>query len=256
MDKPLNPTAHQVCRYARDILQVMKTRHAGSFGPRVSGCLIVCINNAARLTKWLQNADNTFVVLMLLQAPLANSDRLKEICHSMLGPIFQREIVPRSESQGELRVRDLKRIELMEYDVSSGLGLLRIDYQVGIRIKTLCSHIGLLAGRFGILMEVRRIKSGIMSENDNLVTLHDVCDAKWLYDRDNDEHHLRSIIMPLERLLIGLKRIMVMDSAVAALCYGAKLSAAGILRFSNGISVHDEVVLMTTKGEAIALGKV
>ena len=44
------------------------------------------------------------------------------------------------------------------------------------------------------------------------------------------------------------------DSAVNAICFGAKLMIPGLLRFSDGIEIGDEVVLMTTKGEAIAIG--
>ena len=44
------------------------------------------------------------------------------------------------------------------------------------------------------------------------------------------------------------------DSAVNAICYGAKLMIPGLLRFENDIDVGEEVVLMTTKGEAIAIG--
>jgi len=40
---------------------------------------------------------------------------------------------------------------------------------------------------------------------------------------------------------------------VNAVCYGAKLMIPGLLRYEADISVHEEVVLMTTKGEAIAL---
>jgi len=46
----------------------------------------------------------------------------------------------------------------------------------------------------------------------------------------------------------------VKDSAVNAVCYGAKLMIPGLLRYEADIEVHEEVVLMTTKGEAIAIG--
>lgn len=59
---------------------------------------------------------------------------------------------------------------------------------------------------------------------------------------------------PLESLLTTYKRIVVKDSAVNAVCYGAKLMIPGLLRYEAGIEVDEEVVLMTTKGEAIALG--
>jgi predicted ribosome-associated RNA-binding protein Tma20 len=50
-------------------------------------------------------------------------------------------------------------------------------------------------------------------------------------------------------LLVGYKRIVVKDSAVNAVCYGAKLMIPGLLRYENDIALHEEVVLMTTKGE-------
>ena len=61
------------------------------------------------------------------------------------------------------------------------------------------------------------------------------------------------MIRPLESLLTGYKRIVVKDSAVNAVCYGAKLMIPGLLRYEADIALHEEVVLMTTKGEAIAL---
>jgi len=68
------------------------------------------------------------------------------------------------------------------------------------------------------------------------------------------ESYLRRVIRPLESLLTNFKRIVVKDSAVNAVCYGAKLMIPGLLRYEADIEVHEEVVLMTTKGEAIAIG--
>jgi len=104
------------------------------------------------------------------------------------------------------------------------------------------------------MQELRRVRSGALSENDEMVTMHDVMDAQWLYDNTRDESYLRRAIRPLECLLVGYKRIVVKDSAVNAVCYGAKLMIPGLLRYEADISVHEEVVLMTTKGEAIAIG--
>lgn len=75
-----------------------------------------------------------------------------------------------------------------------------------------------------------------------------------MYDNFKDEAYLRRVIMPLEVLLVNFKRCVVKDSAVNAICYGAKFMIPGLLRFESGIEVDDEVVLITTKGEAIAVG--
>jgi len=93
-----------------------------------------------------------------------------------------------------------------------------------------------------------------MTENDHLVTMHDVLDAKWKYDNYKDETYLRRVILPLEVMLTNLKRIIIKDSSINAICYGAKLMIPGILRYDNGINIGQEVVIMSTKGEAIAIG--
>lgn len=58
----------------------------------------------------------------------------------------------------------------------------------------------------------------------------------------------------MEALLVGYKRVMIKDSAINAICYGAKLMLAGLLRFDPEINNGDVIVIMSTKGEAIALG--
>jgi H/ACA ribonucleoprotein complex subunit 4 len=92
-----------------------------------------------------------------------------------------------------------------------------------------------------------------MTENKYLVTMHDVLDAQWRYDNYKDETYLRRAILPLEVLLTNLKRIVVKDSSINAICYGAKLMIPGILRYDNDINVGTEIVIMSTKGEAVAV---
>lgn len=104
------------------------------------------------------------------------------------------------------------------------------------------------------MQELRRVRSGALTENDDIVTMHDVMDAQWLYETTKDESYLRRVIRPLESLLVGYKRIVVKDSAVNAVTYGARLMIPGLLRYEDGIELYEEVVLMTTKGEAIAVG--
>lgn len=81
------------------------------------------------------------------------------------------------------------------------------------------------------MQELRRVRSGAMDEQDGMVTLHDVLDAQWMQDNTRDESYLRKVIRPLESLLTTYKRIVVKDSAVNAVCYGAKLMIPGLLRY-------------------------
>jgi H/ACA ribonucleoprotein complex subunit 4 len=63
--------------------------------------------------------------------------------------------------------------------------------------------------------------------------MHDVLDAQWQYDNFKDESYLRRVVMPLETLLTSFKRLVVKDSAVNAICYGAKLMIPGLLRWAQ-----------------------
>ncbi len=104
------------------------------------------------------------------------------------------------------------------------------------------------------MQELRRVRSGIQNENEGLVTMHDILDAQWLYDNHKDETYLRRVIKPLEALLVSHKRIIMKDSAVNAVCYGAKIMLPGVLKYEDGIEMNEEIVVLTTKGEAICLG--
>lgn len=86
------------------------------------------------------------------------------------------------------------------------------------------------------MQELRRVRSGAMDEKDGMVTLHDVLDAQWMQDNTRDESYLRKVIRPLESLLTTYKRIVVKDSAVNAVCYGAKLMIPGLLRYGRFMS--------------------
>lgn len=112
--------------------------------------------------------------------------------------------------------------------------------------------------------------------------MHDVLDAQWQLDHNKDESYLRRALFPLEKLLVSHRRIVMKDSAVSnptppppppappprwlsaalcwylqvnAICYGAKIMLPGVLRYEDGIEMHQDVVVITTKGEAICTGK-
>lgn len=133
------------------------------------------------------------------------------------------------------------------------MGIFWVSCEAGTYVRTLCVHLGYLLGCGGHMQELRRVRSGALKEDETMVTMHDVKDAQWLYEKYNDESYLRRVIMPLEILLVYYPRIVVKDTSVNAICYGAQLMLPGVLRYESGIEVGKEVILMTTKGEAIAL---
>ena len=178
--------------------------------------------------------------------------QLARALETLTGALFQRPPLI-SAVKRQLRIRTIHESKLLEFDNDRQLAVFWVSCEAGTYIRTLCVHLGLLLGVGAHMQELRRVRSGAMSEDSTMVTLHDMLDAQWLYDAQRDESALRTVIKPLETLLTTYKRIVVKDSAVNAVCYGAKLMIPGLLRYESGIEVHEEVVLITTKGEAIAL---
>ena len=253
LDKPANPSSHEVVAWIRRILRVEKTGHSGTLDPKVTGCLIVCINRTTRLVKSQQGAGKEYVAVLRLHSTLDGECTLLQALETLTGALFQRPPLI-SAVKRQLRVRTIYQNSLIEFDNDRHLAVFRVSCEAGTYIRTLCVHLGLILGVGGHMQELRRSRSGILSEDEHLVTMHDVMDAQHLYDQQKDESYLRHAIKPLEMLLTNYKRLVLKDSSVNAVCYGAKLMLPGLLRFSTGIEVNEEVVLMTTKGEAVAVG--
>ncbi|CAN1173460.1 H/ACA ribonucleoprotein complex subunit 4 [Linum perenne] len=253
LDKPANPSSHEVVAWIKRILRSEKTGHSGTLDPKVTGNLIVCIDRATRLVKSQQGAGKEYVCVARLHDKVPDVAKVGRALETLTGAVFQRPPLI-SAVKRQLRIRTVYESKLLEYDVDRHLVVFWISCEAGTYVRTMCVHLGLVLGVGAHMQELRRVRSGILGEKDNMVTMHDVMDAQWAYDNYRDESYLRRVIMPLEVLLTSYKRLVVKDSAVNAICYGAKLMIPGLLRFENDVEVGEEVVLMTTKGEAIALG--
>ena len=252
LDKPANPSSHEVVAWVKKILKVEKTGHSGTLDPKVTGCLITCINRATRLVKAQQSAGKEYVAIVKLHAPIENENVLTKALDTLTGAVFQRPPLI-SAVKKVLRVRTIYESQLIEYDPEKEMGIFWVSCQAGTYIRTQCVHIGYYTGTGAHMLELRRVRSGALKEDETMVSMHDVMDAQHLYDTLGDEEYLRRVIMPLEVLLVGYKRIVVKDTSVNAICYGAQLMLPGVLRYEEGIEIGKEVVLITTKGEAIAL---
>ena len=271
VDKPANPSSHEVVAWIKRILRVEKTGHSGTLDPKVTGCLIVCIEKATRLVKSQQSAGKEYVCIYrlhgkpsamfkvglqsmfgLILSESVEKKRVAQELERLKGALFQRPPLI-SAVKRQLRVRTCYESKLIEHDQERNMGIFWVSVEAGSYIRTMCVHLGLLLGVGGQMQELRRVRSGIQSEKEGMVTMHDILDAQWLYDNHKDETYLRRVIRPLEALLTNHKRIIMKDSAVNAVCYGAKIMLPGVLRYDDGIEMGQEIVVCTTKGEAICI---
>ena len=126
-----------------------------------------------------------YVAVLRLHSALPNPTSLPRAIQTLTGALFQRPPLI-SAVKRQLRIRTIYESKLLEFDEKRNLGVFWVSCEAGTYIRTLCVHLGLLLGVGGHMQELRRVRSGALSENDDMVTMHDVLDAQWMYDNTRD----------------------------------------------------------------------
>jgi len=250
LDKPSGPTSHEIDAWVKRILKCGKTGHGGTLDPRVTGILPVGIDTATRAIQLLLEAPKEYVCLMHLHEDVGET-RVVGILDEFTGKIFQTPPL-RSAVKRELRVRNIYYVNILEIDGPDAL--FKIGCEAGTYIRKYCHDIGEALGCGGHMAELRRTRVADFKEDETLKTLQDVNDAYHYWKEDDDEAPLRECVQPMEKAASHLKKIVVRDSAVDALCHGADLAVGGILQYSDGINKNETLAITTLKGELVAAG--
>ena len=251
LDKPSGPSSHEVDSWVKRILHVNKTGHGGTLDPKVTGVLPIGIDTATRVSQLLLPAGKEYVCLMTMHKEMPE-DQVYEIFDQFTGKIYQTPPV-KSAVKRELRVRTIYYATI--YEIKGKDVLFRVGCEAGTYIRTLCHDIGEALGCGAHMAELRRTRAGPFNErNDDLVNLHDLTDAYHFWVEDGDESYLRNAIKPMEVAADHLPQIFIKDSAVEAICQGAKLAAGGSSMLSKGIKRGDLVAIKSLKGELVASG--
>jgi H/ACA ribonucleoprotein complex subunit 4 len=249
LDKPSGPTSHEVVAWVKRILDVEKAGHSGTLDPKVSGILPVLLGDATRVMDTLLLAGKEYICLMRVHKPLPKK-RILEVCEQFVGPILQKPPL-KSSVVKQLRTREIYYLEVLEIEEEQVL--MRVGCEAGTYMRKLCYDMGLALGTGANMEELRRSRAGPFSEDESLVTLHQLKDAYELWRESGDEGELRRIIKPVEFALRHLPRLVIADNAVDAVCHGAPLAAPGLVSLQTEISKGEVVALFTLKGEAVAI---
>lgn len=133
LDKPANPSSHEVVAWIRRILRVEKTGHSGTLDPKVTGCLIVCVDRATRLVKSQQGAGKEYVGIVRLHDAIDNQAKLARAVETLTGALFQRPPLI-SAVKRQLRIRTIYESKLVEYDPERKLGVFWVSHACADRL--------------------------------------------------------------------------------------------------------------------------
>lgn len=247
VDKPRGPSSHQVAAWVGEILGV-PVGHAGTLDPQVSGLLVVMLGRAVRLARLFLGHEKEYVCLMRLHADVDEA-RVRAGASEFVGRIYQRP-PRRSAVKRQLRIRRIHELEVIE--VTGRLVLFRVVCDAGTYIRTLCHHVGLALGCGGQMVELRRTRSGAFGEAD-AVTLHALKDAS-VRALEGNRDPLDAMVLKIDAAVPDLKRIVIGDRAVDAVCRGAALAGVGVVELPP-FKAGETVALATRAGELVALAR-
>jgi hypothetical protein len=83
LDKPANPSSHEVVAWIRRMLRVDKTGHSGTLDPKVTGSLIVCVDRATRLVKAQQGAGKEYVCVARLHSAVESVAKVAQAIETL-----------------------------------------------------------------------------------------------------------------------------------------------------------------------------
>lgn len=250
LDKPPGPSSHEVVAWLKRLLGIEKVTHGGTLDPKVTGALPILLNRAVKVVPYLLAEDKEYVGVMHLHSDVP-ADEIERVVALFKGPVYQRPPL-RSAVKRALRVRRIYDVKVLE--VSERHVLFWIWCEAGTYVRKFCHDVGTLLGVGTHMYELRRIRSGSLRE-DEAVTLQAVVDAFAAWREEGDESYVKRVVLPVERAVEHLPKVVVRDGAVDAIAHGATLAVPGVLAVDSGIKVGNKVAIFTKKGELVAVGR-
>ncbi|MBJ63071.1 MAG: RNA-guided pseudouridylation complex pseudouridine synthase subunit Cbf5 [Euryarchaeota archaeon] len=250
LDKSPGPSSHQVSAWARDMMGLEKLGHGGTLDPFASGLLPLLSGKAMRLTGKILTHDKSYLAIFKFGKELDRNE-IEDKMAMLTGKVYN--VPPEiSAVRVQVRTRKISKFDILDFDGTSLLT--KIECEAGTYVRTMARDLGLLLDTPVELKELRRPTSGEFSLSQS-ITMQQLADAYWLWQEKGEEDAMLRILHPIEDMLSDLPRVVVKDGAAAALSHGAPLLRPGVVSIDEDLKVGSEVLLVTMKGEAVAIAK-
>jgi tRNA pseudouridine55 synthase len=225
-NKPENISSHQAVTKVKRFFAAKKAGHTGTLDPIATGILIVCLNEATKIARFLSDLDKEYVVRLKLGERTDTYDLTgriveeKEFCpvkaadisrtlEKLTGTVKQKPPMYSAVKIGGTRLYKLARkgldIERPERTVQiSRIDLisvhlpyldLRVNCSKGTYIRTLCDDIGMELGIGGHMVSLQRTRVGDF-RIENSVSLED------LGNRSNPYYSIDFVLSELSEIIL------------------------------------------------------
>jgi tRNA pseudouridine55 synthase len=249
VNKPPGLTSNAVLQQVKRIFKAKKAGHTGSLDPMATGMLPVCFGEATKFCQYLLDADKCYEVTGLLgtktntgdatgdviaeeQDVVVSADKLEQVLANFLGPIKQ---VPPMFSalkhQGQPLYKyaragvDIERkareifIHQLQLNHFDGRSLsLTVTCSKGTYIRNLIEDIAEQLGTYAHVTRLHRLYTAGFND-EAMFTVDDL-------KNQSDEQRM-SCLLPLDRAVSYLPRLVVSEDAAQALRQGKIVNEIG-----------------------------
>jgi H/ACA ribonucleoprotein complex subunit 4 len=243
LDKPSGPTSNQIDNWVKEILKIKKCSHAGTLDPRATGVLVIALENATKLMPILLSSKKEYIGIIHLHEDV-DKNKIQKVFKDFIGKVKQLPPLKSAVARKE-RIREIYYLEILE--IAGRDILFKVGCEAGFYVRRLAVDIGKKLGVKSHLQELRRTKSGNFPE-DSAITLQDLMDAV-------SENRIKDAILPMETAVEFVNKIIVSDTSISNICNGSPLYTGGIVRLEDNIKKGSWTVILSLKGELVAIGK-
>jgi len=229
LDKPAHITSQQAVVKVKRFLGAKKAGHAGTLDPLATGILIVCLNEATKITRFLSDLDKEYIVQLKLgertdtldstgritemkDPGLFHVEDIRAVLDRFTGSIQQTppmysavkiggEPLYKLARKGIIVDRPDRSVHIRQMELLSFQQPylnMRVTCSKGTYIRTLCDDIGNLLGTGAHMTALTRTRVGKFKIED-AVSLQNLSDEKnEFYSIDEALSHLEELILDHE----------------------------------------------------------
>jgi predicted rRNA pseudouridine synthase len=238
IDKPPGLTSHEVTTLVKKITGSIRSGHAGTLDPEVSGVLPVAIGKATKLLRYIAAKDKTYVGIVKFKKVL-KKEEIEALFKKFTGELTQTP--PKiSAVRKAPRKRTVYHLDLLDISKDNPrLALFETRVDAGTYIRTLCEDMGKGCG--GARMEeLRRVAVGRITE-DRCHTMQELTDA-MLFHKTGRGSMLAKMLEPPESF-IDLPKAHIKESALASVLSGAQIMVPGVESIDAAVTEGSRVAI-------------
>ncbi len=276
LNKPSNITSRKAVSEVRKILKAKKAGHAGTLDPLAEGVLLVCIDKATKISRFLSGLDKEYLATIRLGQVTDTFDSegniltendasgvtiadVKAVITKFVGDVMQvppmfsavkinGKTLYKLARKGHIMERQPRKVKITRMDIiefNSPILRLHIECSKGTYVRSIANDIGDLLGVGAHLNRLVRTRVGSFKIEDSVEIMPD---------------DIRNNLVEMDDALSSMREIMLTDDAALKLKNGVPVqySDMNVLNFESLLKGENSGFfrLKNRSGELFAIGKI